>query len=408
MIPVHSSPSSHLETVYNTTPELPARWARTSWCSHAGHAHAPVGAPAAGPPAAYTSPMHPSVSQPGPGACPLCGMDLVPVSAEALASGEVRIEPARRQALGLRIAPVRLAPLAAPVVAAAEVLVDQGREWALEARAEGWIVRATAEAGQPVRAGQALAALQSPALLAAQLDLLRPDDPARRDAARQRLRLLGLSAGQVAAVEASGQPLDPVPLLAPHAGVLLSEDLTEGAMVRPGMTLARGADLSAVWVEVRLYPDDLARVAEGAPARVIDPATGRVQAAAVARVLPVVDPATRAGLARLRVDNPDGALRPGALLRAEIDTDPRPVLQVPRDAVLFAGPRALVFIDLGGGRLAPREVQVGAVGADAIELRGGVQEGDRVVAAGVFLVAAESRLRAASGFWAPGSADGPR
>jgi len=80
-----------------------------------------------------------------------------------------------------------------------------------------------------------------------------------------------------------------------------------------------------------------------------------------------------------------------------VDLGPR--LQIPIDAVVYTGPRRLVFVDIGEGRLRPQVVTLGARTDDRVEVLSGVVEGDIVVTSGNFLVAAESRIRSAAKLW---------
>jgi Cu(I)/Ag(I) efflux system membrane fusion protein len=74
-------------------------------------------------------------------------------------------------------------------------------------------------------------------------------------------------------------------------------------------------------------------------------------------------------------------------------------LAIPESAVLPTGERRIVFVDLGDGRLAPRDVTLGARAGDWYEVVSGLAAGERLVTSGNFLVAAESRLRSATGKW---------
>ena len=153
----------------------------------------------------------------------------------------------------------------------------------------------------------------------------------------------------------------------------------------------------------RVFDADLGRVQPGAAVTVSNPAApGAARAGVVRRILPERDPTSRAARVQVDVENPDLELQIGQFVAVEILTADPPVLQVPRDAVLYAGPRRIVFVDRGGGQLAPVEVEIGRTTAAAIEIRSGLEEGEEVVASGVFLIAAESRLQAATGFWADG------
>ena len=74
--------------------------------------------------------------------------------------------------------------------------------------------------------------------------------------------------------------------------------------------------------------------------------------------------------------------------------------------MVYTGPRRLVFVDLGDGRLRPQEVAIGARSGDMVEVVSGLHDGDVVVSAGNFLVAAESRIRSTGTFWGGGSTTG--
>jgi Cu(I)/Ag(I) efflux system membrane fusion protein len=102
---------------------------------------------------------------------------------------------------------------------------------------------------------------------------------------------------------------------------------------------------------------------------------------------------------RIELENPERALRPEMYAEVKLRTDLGERLVVPQSAVLYAGERRLVFVDLGGGRLRPQPVEVGVKSGDDLEVVSGLQEGDVVVTSGTFVVAAESRLKSATGEW---------
>ena len=90
-------------------------------------------------------------------------------------------------------------------------------------------------------------------------------------------------------------------------------------------------------------------------------------------------------------------IRPGAFAEVVLER-PRPLaLVVPREAVIRTGRRDVVFVDRGGGAMEPTAVTLGARDDDGFEIVAGLAEGDVVVTSGTFLLAAESRLRAADG-----------
>ena len=172
------------------------------------------------------------------------------------------------------------------------------------------------------------------------------------------------------------------------------------------------ADLSRVWVMADMYEADLAAIRAGAPARILLPYGGTTTSiqAKVNYVQPAVDPITRTLKLRLEADNPGMRLRPEMFVDVEFEVQGRRRLTVPADAVLNSGERQVVFVDLGDGYLAPKEVQTAERVGDRVVVTTGLSEGQRVVASGTFLVDAESQLKSAlgsmSGHQHGGAADG--
>jgi Cu(I)/Ag(I) efflux system membrane fusion protein len=166
------------------------------------------------------------------------------------------------------------------------------------------------------------------------------------------------------------------------------------------MRLFRIAPLGRVWIDAQLYEADVDVVTVGTPAVVrLSSQPGSTLEARVAYVYPTLENDTRTGRARLQLENPDLRLRPDMWADVELRVDRGERLLVPVSAVLYAGRRRVVFVDLGDGRLAPRDVEIGLGNGEVYEVVSGLEPGERVVVSGNFLVAAESRLRSALESW---------
>jgi Cu(I)/Ag(I) efflux system membrane fusion protein len=126
----------------------------------------------------------------------------------------------------------------------------------------------------------------------------------------------------------------------------------------------------------------------------------------VAYVYPYLDPAARTGKIRVELPNAARELKPDMYATVSLEIDLGARLQIPIDAVVYTGPRRLVFVDLGEGRLRPQEVTLGARTDDRVEVLSGLTEGQLLVTSGNFLVAAESRIRSAAKFWSEERAGG--
>lgn len=363
----------------------------------------------------YTCSMHPSVRRQEQGTCPICSMDLVPVTREEVETGVFTVDAQRRQLIGVRTATVEHRPVQIRLRAVGKIAYDETRLSDVSVKFRGWIGRLSVNSmGQRVRKGETLFTLYSPELYSAQEEFLAAiasqrvaagtSAPARADylvnAARERLRLWDLRDWQIDQIVEKGSPLKHMPVVSPVSGVVIEKSVVEGAAVEPGMKLYRIAGLETVWVEAEVYESELPLVSTGQEAEVVLPyLPGKRFRGRVSFVYPYLGPQTRTGRVRIELANPDLELRPDMYADVELVIDRGRRLVVPAEAVLHVGPRRLVFLDLGEGRLKPQEIEIGIKSGDDYEVLAGLEEGDIVVASGNFLVAAESRLKSAVEQW---------
>jgi Cu(I)/Ag(I) efflux system membrane fusion protein len=365
----------------------------------------------------YTCSMHPHVHSEVPGKCPICSMDLTPVTKEEQQGGVIHIDESRRSMLGIRTTKVVRAPIDLEIAAKGRLAVDETRLHEVTLKIGGYIsdlkVNAT---GQTVHKGDTLFALYSPELYAAEQEYLiaRQNGDIMRGtgdsahghgdvlihAAETKLRLWGFGDDQLRAIVAKNEPLEHVPFKSPASGVVIEKTVVDGAAVMAGARLFRIADLDQIWVEADVYESDLARIAKGMQSTIaLSYLPGKTFEGKVAFVYPYLDPASRTGRVRIALPNKGLELKPDMFATVTFKIPLGPRLLVPTSAVVYTGPRRLVFLDLGSGALRPQEVTLGAKTGDSVEIVSGVKEGDVVVSSGNFLVAAESRVRSASSFW---------
>jgi Cu(I)/Ag(I) efflux system membrane fusion protein len=342
--------------------------------------------------------------------------DAAPVPARATETRrEVRIDPARLQQIGVRFASAERAPLTRTLRASGAVVWDETRQSDVTLRVRGQAREVFAgSVGSVVRAGDPLFSLYSPELYAAQGEYLAAlrtraaghaaDAAERADAivraARARLRLLELAEADIDALAARGTPLEAVPIRARSSGFVVEKDLLAGGGIEPGARLFRIAQSDPIWIDAQVFESDAALLAVGQRVRVHVPGQpGVVREAAVGWILPSVDAGTRTARARIELANADLALRPGMWAEVELESELGPRLTVPASAVIYAGARRVVFVDRGEGRLEPRKVETGITTPEVVEIVSGLEPGERVVASGNFLIAAEARLESALEQW---------
>jgi Cu(I)/Ag(I) efflux system membrane fusion protein len=316
----------------------------------------------------------------------------------------VTIDASRRQAIGIRTGPVVRKNLIATIRAAGRVTYDETRRAEVSLKFSGWVRDIRVDyVGREVRRGEVLFTFYSPDLLSAQqeyLEALRAGEQGAElaAAARQRLRLWDIAPSILDEIAQSGKARETLPIHAPVSGVVVEKDVVAGSAFEAGQALYRIAPIHPVWVVASVYQYELRLVRVGMPARILlageSDRVGRV-----AYVNPFLDPNTRTGEVRAEVPNPRGDLKPGMFVDMMLERPLGARLAIPESAVLYAGDRRVVFVDLGDGRLAPREVRLGAKAGTDFEVVSGVEEGEIVVTSGNFLVAAEVRLRSATQKW---------
>ena len=404
----------------------------------------------------YTCPMHPTIVSDHPGDCPICGMALVKVGAgtserkvafyrspmdakqtspvprkdemgmeylpvyedeagggatpvEGLAT--ISIDPQRQQLIGLRTAEASRGPVGSSWKTVGKVAVDETNVHHVNFKVGGFVDTVYVDyVGKAVRRGEPLFSIYSPDLLSVQQEYLLAlrtrkalsgggvaagagDDLV--ESARERLRLWDIPDSEVERLEATGKPTKALTIHSPMSGVVTKKDIVMGHRLNEGDMPYEITDLSRVWVLADAYETDLSRIRLGMPATLsLQAFPSRIFKGKVIFIDPILDPRTRTAKVRIEFPNPRRELKPEMFGEVTLQTEKREGLRIPADAVIDSGTKKVVFVALGDGKLQPREVQVGPVTGEAVEVLSGLAAGEKVVTRANFLVDSESRLRA--------------
>lgn len=318
----------------------------------------------------------------------------------------VTIDAAGAAAIGLKLEAARQERVTESLRTVAVVVLDDTKVAHVPSPASGWIEALHGPAvGQTIRVGDILATVSSPELLVAQNEYLAALREARfgprgaaLESARARLKELGASEAEITELEQTGEPQGRVTVRAPNAdsGLVLRRPVGVGALVDPSTEIVTLADLSSVWViaEVPESGYSLARLRTNAT---IDfTSSGRKPfVASIDYVDPSPAARTRTLRVRFTVSNADSKLRPGQYGNVDFHGPSHDAVTIPRDALIEIGAGQYIWVAVAPDRFEPRSVVPGARIGDRVEIRAGLNAGDRVVAAGVFLLDAESRFQAA-------------
>lgn len=387
-----------------------------------GHAH---GAEEAGAAKEYVCPMHPQVRQSEFGTCPICFMDLVAVepSGQGADVPGVSLSAGAKKLARVQTARVEAVELSRSVDVYGRVEVNETAEVDLTAWAGGRIDKLYVQAvGEKVKAGQKLARIYSPDLLAAQQTLVqaaRNLESAREsgsevraraaqaalEAARTELRLLGMNGAQLNAVLKGGKAQEFVDIFATAAGTVRERAVSQGDWVQPGGRVLSLMALDTVWVQLDVYERDLHYVSVGQTVQVNIPALSQEAVEGrIAFIDPVIDAQKRVARARVVLKNGDAKLRPGMFVTATIQAELlagdgvslSAPLSVPSSAVLWTGKRSLVYrveVHSGESVYVPVPVNLGVRVGDRIVIEGGLEAGDEVVTNGAFRLDASLQIR---------------
>jgi RND family efflux transporter MFP subunit len=400
----------------------------------------------------YTCTMHPSVKSKNPGKCPICSMDLVPVmkkgaqpkagesdKAGGMREGEMKgvgdmkgmpnmkegggaasessefvVPVERQQMIGVTYAAAERRPLEATLRTVGIVEPETERVFEYVARVEGYVDKLTVSSpGQMVKKGEALLTIYSPDLLATEqelLEMLRSSGSSDRlmESAKRRLKLWNVSDEDIDQLLKTRKASEFLTLRSPFDGIVQNVSVKPGMSVKVGDRLMSLVDLSAVWLWAEFYENELPLLSTGQKIKITVPAFGDEEfGGEIAVIEPFLDPMKRTVRVRIDIPNPQWKLRPGMFVNAWLDVRAGEGLTVPVSAIMPTGRRNIVFVDKGEGRLEPRFVDLGRkfakLGArydsDYYEVRGGLMEGERVVASANFLIDAESKIQGALKTW---------
>ncbi|HJY40492.1 MAG TPA: efflux RND transporter periplasmic adaptor subunit [Steroidobacteraceae bacterium] len=352
----------------------------------------------------WHDPMVPNARFDKPGKSPFMDMQLVPVYADEEGGAAVKVSPVVTQNLGIRLGTVEKAKLQPKLAAVGSVAFDERLLEVVQARVEGYVTRLHVKAPlERVRRGQPLAEIVAPAWLEAQeeylalLDAQSERGQSIRDAARQRLAVLGVPESTIRDLDARRKRSAAATLVAPIDGVVAELAVREGAAFMPGSALFRINGLETVWVNAEVPEAQVSMIPLGAQATVHATAwPGIAFKGRVAALLPDVDPQTRTLSVRVVVDNPQFQLAPGMFVSLDfVGRDELESLVVPSEAVIMTGERNVVIVAREGGGFDVAAVTLGAEAGGRTAILSGLEAGQSIVLSGQFLIDSEASLKSA-------------
>ncbi|MBR9998360.1 MAG: efflux RND transporter periplasmic adaptor subunit [Cyclobacteriaceae bacterium] len=357
----------------------------------------------------WTCSMHPQIRQSEPGQCPICGMDLIPVSSKRSApDANPMVHEMTPEAVALANIHTSRVTGVSPegeLFLTGKVKADERQLASVTAKFPGRIEQLYINfTGQVVRQGERLAAIYSPELVTAQKELLeaassRETYPELYAAAREKLRLWKLTDSQIAEIENTGSVRDQFNVLTDKSGIVTQRNVSVGDYVSTGSILFDVVDLSSVWIMIDAYESDLPFIKTGDEVSFTAAGIpGQTFKAKVTYIDPMINPNTRVASVRAETLNKNGELKPEMFVNARIRTTlgkNQSSLAIPRTALLWSGKRSIVYVKVQDSEFPAyemREITIGSRMGEMYLVEAGLEAGEEIVTNGVFAIDAAAQL----------------
>ncbi len=348
----------------------------------------------------WVAPMDPNYKRDKPGKSPM-GMDLIAFYADEGGGvdegpGTIRISPDVINNLGVITAKAKMMTMHTQIDTVGYVQYDEDEMVKIYPRVDGWIEKLYVKAaGDPVKSGQVLYEIYSPALVNAQEELILALGRKNKrlvSAAKDRLKSLQIPAQTIKKLMSTKKVQQNIAFYAPQDGYVENLNIRQGNFVKPGTNIMSIAKLDKVWVEAEVFERQAGLVSVGtAVSMTLDFLPGRTWRGNIDYIYPKLDAKTRTLRVRLRFDNSDLKLKPNMFAQVAIHIqDIEPTLLVAKQAVIRTGQSNRVVLALGEGKYKSIEVRVGRIDTDHVEILSGIEAGERVVTSAQFLLDSES------------------
>ncbi|MEN8223703.1 MAG: efflux RND transporter periplasmic adaptor subunit, partial [Acidobacteriota bacterium] len=371
----------------------------------------------------WTCSMHPQIQQPKAGKCPLCGMDLIPVSSEEEEVGfnQLKLSENAIKLAEIRTAQVERLEVSKVIRMSGKIAFNETNIANITSRIPGRIDKIYVNyTGTKIKKGERMVNLYSPELITAQQELLQSLRALQKsrtpelkksslklvEASRKKLLLWGLTKAQIRKFENQSNTVNHIIIYSPMNGIVVKKDAFEGMYVNTGTKLYTIANLMDLWVLLDAYESDISWIKTGQSVEFETEAyPGEIFKGKVTFIDPVIDPKTRTIKVRVNVKNPDHKLKPdmfvSAIVHAGIENKKRDrnyisPLVIPSTAPLVTGKRAVVYVAVPGkkGVFEGRNITLGSLANNYYIVTEGLKEGENVVVNGAFKIDSDLQIQA--------------
>ncbi|MBE9489491.1 MAG: efflux RND transporter periplasmic adaptor subunit [Bacteroidetes bacterium] len=356
----------------------------------------------------WTCSMHPQIDLPEFGACPICGMDLIPLEEN---TDELTADQFKLSENAMALANIQTSIIGnsmtegSTIKLSGKIVENEEANTVQTAHFSGRIEKLyISSVGEKINRGQLLAHIYSPELFAAQQELitatsLKESQPVLYNAVRNKLKLWKLSENQINSIEDSKKPISNFPVYANVSGVVSMKMVEEGNHIMEGAPLLKISNLNTVWAEFDVYENQISLFKKGQEVNITTNANpNKEYKTKVSFIDPVLNTKTRTVTLRAVLNNVTGEFKPGMFVEGEIEnlkSSNNQALIIPATAILWTGKRSVVYIKTYPNEpvFEMREVTLGNKIGEEYEVLNGLNNGDEIVTNGTFTVDAAAQLK---------------
>ncbi len=213
------------------------------------------------------------------------------------------------------------------------------------------------------------------------------------ESAEDQLEIMGIGKAEIENSMKTNHVTADLPIVAPVSGAVTQRDITLGERVDPTKKVFSIVNLNPIWVMVDIFQEQIPNVKQGQEVVITTPSHQSLRGK-ISSVGTVVDDATKTLHVRIVTENPEGILRPGMFVQAQIviGSKDKQTLIVPDSAVVSDGDQRFVYTK-SGNSFKPVQVKTGVEVAGDIEVLSGISVSDQIVLKGAQQLKAEALLR---------------
>lgn len=363
----------------------------------------------------YTCPMHPTVKSNSPGSCPVCNMSLIKVEKQnnehaQQAGNFITIEKKQQQLAGIKTDTVKFQNIfsASPILGT--VAIDEEQVTTISSRVKGRLDKLYIKtSGEYIRKGNPVYAIYSEQLFADEKEFLALSEKKKNgnaenkllndmlSASKNKLLLWGLAENQIDELEKNKFASQQIVFYAQTEGYVTEILVKEGAYVEEGTLLLKLTALNQVWIDAQVYSNEIEKISGSNSFQVFSETyPDEVYTGRLVFSNPSVEDGRKVQLLRLNVDNSKNKLIPGMMVYVSPKQNSKPVLAVPKSAVLLEKMKT-VWVLAHNNTFEQRMVETGAENKFWIEILSGLKEGETVVTEGAYLISSEFILKSGAG-----------